>query len=130
MTKSVALNVLWPHSKLFYSFTPYNASFLGAIYKCCIVAVILSHTHLSVCSVLLTLRVSPKTTPPLSPILFLQRLCLNNMKIFILSSTPHNYLTYYIIKNVSWNTNCYAYYTENTLQYEELLHVPYTPHSN
>ena len=35
-------------------------------HKNCIVAVILSQTHLSVCSVMLTLRASPKATPPLS----------------------------------------------------------------
>ena len=35
-------------------------------HKNSIVAVILSQTHLSVCSVLLTLRASPKATPPLS----------------------------------------------------------------
>ena len=52
-------------------------------YKNCIVAVILSHTHLSVCSVMLTLRASPKATPPLSLISFLLRLCLDNMKIMI-----------------------------------------------
>ena len=41
----------------------------------------LSHTHLSVCSVLLTLRASPKATLPLSPITFPSRLFLsNNMK--------------------------------------------------
>ena len=46
-----------------------------------IVAVILSHTHLSVCSVMLTLRAFPRATPPLLPIPFPSRLCLDNMKI-------------------------------------------------
>ena len=80
-----------------------------AYHKNCIVAVILSHTHLSVCSVMLTLRASPKATHPLSPILFLKRLCLNNMKILILfSKTQLPYIPNYF-KNVSWNTNCYGY---------------------
>ena len=49
--------------------------------------VILSHTHLSVCSDLLTLRASPRAIPPLSLIPFQLRLCLNNIKIYkILSS--------------------------------------------
>ena len=50
-------------------------------HKNCIVAVILSHTHLSVCSVMLTLRASPRATPPSSPIPFISRLCLDNVKI-------------------------------------------------
>ena len=45
-----------------------------AYHKNCIVAVILSHTHLSVCSALLTLRASPSATHPLSPIPFISRL--------------------------------------------------------
>ena len=52
-------------------------------HKNCIVAVILSQTHLSTCNVLLTLRASPKATPPSFPIPFISRLCLYNMKIMI-----------------------------------------------
>ena len=61
-------------------------------------AVNLSHTHLSVCSVLLSLRACPRATAPLSPIPFLLRLCLDNMKIqnFIVSK-PH------VLKNLKTN---------------------------
>ena len=65
-----------------------------AYHKHCIVAVILSHTHLSVCSVMLTLRASPKTTLPLSPIPFLSRLCLDNIKIIHLSSETYSRTKY------------------------------------
>ena len=47
-------------------------------YKSYIVVVILSHAHLSVCSVMLILRAFPRATPPLSPIEFLLRLCLDH----------------------------------------------------
>ena len=58
-------------------------------------AIILSHTHLSVCSVMLTLRASPKATPPLSLIKFPSRLCLDNIKIKkLLSSETHSRTKY------------------------------------
>ena len=41
--------------------------------------IIPSHTHLSVCNVMLTLRASPRATPPLSLIPFPSRLCLSNI---------------------------------------------------
>ena len=50
-------------------------------HKNSIVAVILSHTHLSVCSVMLTLRASPRATLLLPPITFLSRLHIDNMKV-------------------------------------------------
>ena len=50
-------------------------------HKNSIVAVILSHTDLSVCSVMLTLRASPKASPPLFLIKFPSRLCLDNIRI-------------------------------------------------
>ena len=64
-------------------------------HKNCIVAVVLSQTHLSVCSVLLTLRASPKATPPSFPIKFPSRLCLDNIKIKKpLSSETHSRTKY------------------------------------
>ena len=51
-----------------------SCALVKAYHKNCIVAVIPSHTHLSVCSVLLTLRTSPRATPPLPPIPFPSRL--------------------------------------------------------
>ena len=70
-------------------------------YKTCIVAVILSHTHLSVCSVLLTLRASPRATLPLPLIPFLLRLCLNNIKIYEMLSSENRICTY---KTCEWQT--------------------------
>ena len=52
-----------------------------------IVLVILSHTHLNVCSVMFTSRASPRVTPPASPIVFPSRLCLDNRYNFILQNT-------------------------------------------
>ena len=53
-----------------------SCALVKAYHKNCIVAVIPSHTHFSICSVLLTLRASPRATPPLPPIPFPSRLCL------------------------------------------------------
>ena len=62
-------------------------------YKSYIVVVILSHTHLSVCSDLLTLRAFPRATPPSSPTKFLSRLCLDhnheNNKFYPLKHTHY-----------------------------------------
>ena len=67
----------------YYKMTKHN------YHKSYIVAVILSHTHISICSVLLTLRASPRATPPSSSIPILSRLCLDNMKTQNLISTSH-----------------------------------------
>ena len=88
------IHVLWPHSKILIVSLPemlhsYILLILQGInfYNTCIVAVILSHTHFSLCSVLLTLRASPRATHPLSLIPFPSRLRLDNVKIYeILSS--------------------------------------------
>ena len=63
-------------------------------------AVILSHTHLSVCSVMLTLRASPSATPPSTSILFPSRLFRQheNTEFY-----PHNYVSHILNK---YNDQC------------------------
>ena len=68
--------------QMLYSFLIYSLLYNDKAYhNNCIVAFILNHTNLSVCSVLLTFRASPTAIPPLSLILFPSSLFLNTKNL-------------------------------------------------
>ena len=94
-----------------YCYFLYSSMYIDKAYhKNCIVAVILSHTHLSVCSVMLTLRASPKATPPLTPITFPSRLCLI-YKIIKFYPLKHIHVLNITTQRqmCTWKSNCYGY---------------------